>query len=85
LALVTDYDCWHHEESPVTVEAVIKILQDNVAKAKRVLAAVVPTLASARGCLCGEALRYAIITRPDAISAREKARLSLLLGHGRAR
>lgn len=85
LALVTDYDCWHHEESPVTVEAVIKILQDNVSKAKRVLAAVVPTLASApRGCRCGEALRYAIITRPDAMSAREKARLSLLLG-GRAR
>lgn len=84
LALVTDYDCWHHEESPVTVEAVIKILHDNVAKAKRVLAAVVPTLATARTCQCGEALRHAIITRPEAVSAREKARLSLLLG-GRGR
>lgn len=82
LALVTDYDCWHQEESPVTVDAVIRILHDNVAKAKRVLAAVVPTLASARGCQCGEALRHAIITRPEAVSAREKARLALLLGRG---
>jgi 5'-methylthioadenosine phosphorylase len=85
LALVTDYDCWHHEESAVTVEAVVKILHDNVTKAKRVLAAVVPTLTSARGCGCGQALRDAIITRPEAVSARERARLSLLLGGGRAR
>jgi 5'-methylthioadenosine phosphorylase len=80
LALVTDYDCWHHEESPVTVDAVIKILHDNVAKAKRVLAAVVPTVATERRCGCGHALRHAIITRPEAVSAREHARLSLLLG-----
>jgi 5'-methylthioadenosine phosphorylase len=79
LALVTDYDCWHQEESDVTVEAVIKLLNENVAKAKQVLAAVVPTLAAARGCRCGEALRYAIITRPEAVSARAKARLKLLL------
>lgn len=85
LALVTDYDCWHQEESAVTVEAVVKILHDNVAKAKRVLAAVVPTLAAARGCQCGEALRYAIITQPGAMSARAKARLALLLGGGRTR
>jgi 5'-methylthioadenosine phosphorylase len=79
LALVTDYDCWHQEESDVTVEAVIKLLHDNVVKAKQVLAAVVPTIAAARACRCGEALRYAIITRPEAVSARAKARLKLLL------
>jgi 5'-methylthioadenosine phosphorylase len=82
LALVTDYDCWHQEESAVTVEAVVRILHDNVAKAKRVLAAVVPTVTAARACRCGEALRHAMITRPEAMSAREKARLSLLLGGG---
>lgn len=80
LALVTDYDCWHQEESDVTVEAVIKLLHENVAKAKRVLAAVVPTIAAARACRCGDALRYAIITRPEAVSASAKARLKLLLG-----
>jgi 5'-methylthioadenosine phosphorylase len=85
LALVTDYDCWHHEESAVTVEAVVKILQDNVAKAKRVLAAVVPAVAPARACPCGQALKYAMITRPEAMSARAKARLGLLLGGGRTR
>ncbi len=80
LALVTDYDCWHQEESPVTVAAVVKILHDNVAKAKRVLAAAIPAVASVRGCPCGEALRHAVITRPEAMSARETARLALLLG-----
>jgi 5'-methylthioadenosine phosphorylase len=79
LALVTDYDCWHQEESDVTVEAVIKLLHENVIKAKQVLAAVVPTIAAVRGCRCGEALRYAIITRPEAVSARAKTRLKLLL------
>jgi 5'-methylthioadenosine phosphorylase len=85
LALVTDYDCWHQEESAVTVEAVVKILQDNVAKAKRVLAASVHAVGAARGCRCGEALKYALITKPEAMSARAKARLGLLLGGGRAR
>lgn len=80
LALVTDYDCWHQEESPVTVDAVIKILMDNVAKAKRVLASVIPALPSSRRCGCGEALRHAIITQPAAVPARVRTRLKLLLG-----
>jgi 5'-methylthioadenosine phosphorylase len=79
LALVTDYDCWHQEESPVTVEAVIKILQDNVAKAKRVLAATIPSLPADRACACKDALRHAVISAPAAVPARAKARLALLL------
>src|SRR5512134_1211578 len=32
VALVTDYDCWHQTEEPVTVEAIIKVLLDNASK-----------------------------------------------------
>lgn len=79
LALVTDYDCWHRDEAPVTVQAVIAILQKNVANAKRVLVTVAPTLPSERTCACGDALRHAILTSPAAISKRTAARLSRLL------
>lgn len=79
LALVTDYDCWHRDEAPVTVEAVIKLLQENVAKAKRVLGEAIPSLKAPRVCGCGEALRHAVITSPKAVPARLKTRLKLLL------
>lgn len=79
LALVTDYDCWHHDEAPVTVEAIIKILQENVAKAKRVLGATIPALPTDRRCACGDALSHAIITAPSAVPARVKTRLKFLL------
>jgi len=79
LALVTDYDCWHHEEEAVTVEGVIKILTENVAKAKRVLAAVIPALPIDRRCACEAALAHAIITQPGAIPRRTRRKLALLL------
>ena len=79
LALVTDYDCWHQEEASVTVEAVVKILRENVAKAKRVLGATIPALPQDRACGCGEALRHAMITAPTAVSARAKTRVKALL------
>ncbi|MEO5657925.1 MAG: S-methyl-5'-thioadenosine phosphorylase [Nitrospiria bacterium] len=79
LALVTDYDCWHRDEAPVTVEAVIKLLAENVAKAKRVLGDTIPALKAARRCACGDALRHAVITAPAAVPARTRTRLKLLL------
>ena len=38
LALVTDYDCWHDAEEDVTVEAILSILAENAAAARRSLA-----------------------------------------------
>src|SRR5581483_8594063 len=37
IALATDYDCWHATEEVVTVEAVIAVLRENVALAKRIV------------------------------------------------
>lgn len=44
LAMVTDYDCWKVEEAPVTLDAVIAHLNANSAKAKEILARVIPRI-----------------------------------------
>ncbi len=79
LALATDFDVWHPEHDAVTVEAVVANLLKNVATAREVLRRVIPRVATPCGHGCGDALASAIITAPDALSARTRRRLSLLI------
>ncbi len=44
LAMITDYDCWKVEEAAVTAVSVIEHLHANVATAKAMLSAVIPTI-----------------------------------------
>jgi 5'-methylthioadenosine phosphorylase len=76
LALVTDYDCWHETAEDVSVEAIIAILAENAAAARRTLASAVAAVDPRRECGCREAMRFAIITDPSSIpdSARERLR-----------
>jgi 5'-methylthioadenosine phosphorylase len=63
LGLVTDYDCWHVTEEPVTVEAVIAVLKANTVKAQQLLARSLPGIANlATRCGCASALSVAITT-----------------------
>jgi 5'-methylthioadenosine phosphorylase len=78
VALVTDYDCWHQTEEPVTVEAILATLCQNVAVAKRLLIAAVKSAASVATCPCQQALQHAIVTAPDAIPAGLRRKLALL-------
>ena len=69
VAMVTDYDCWHEGHSDVTVDAVIKVLHENAAKARAIVKEVVPLLAKrAESCHagCQTALDVAIVTPPEA-------------------
>ena len=79
VALVTDYDCWHETQEPVTVEAILATLCQNVALAKRLLRAAVKSAASVTSCHCQEALQHAIVTVPAAIPARLRRKLALLV------
>jgi 5'-methylthioadenosine phosphorylase len=80
LALVTDYDCWHEDEEDVTVDGVLENLRANAALAADTLRRAVAALPAERSrCACGEALRNAVITAPEAIPADARARLGLLL------
>ena len=79
LALVTDYDCWHETEEAVTVDAILGVLSQNVALAKRMLRLVVPSTAGAADCACHCALQNAIVTAPDRMPASLRRKLALLM------
>ncbi|MDP9314231.1 MAG: S-methyl-5'-thioadenosine phosphorylase [Chloroflexota bacterium] len=80
LALVTDYDVWHPQHDSVTVDAVVQVLQQNVANAQAVIAALVPLLTNQHQCRCGTALQHAIMTAPPHIPAETRTRLELIIG-----
>ena len=37
IAMVTDYDCWHPNHDAVTVDSIIKVLNENSENAKRLV------------------------------------------------
>ena len=80
IALVTDYDCWHPDHDSVTVEMVIDNLMQNAKTAQRIIAGAVEWLPYERTCECASALKYALITRPDAIPDQIKKDLAPLVG-----
>jgi 5'-methylthioadenosine phosphorylase len=75
IALVTDYDCWHPEHDQVTVDMIVVNLTENAKTAQQVIANAVGSLPFERTCECASALKYAIITRPDAVPEETKQRL----------
>ena len=80
IALVTDYDCWHHEEAAVTADAILEILNKNVETSKKIIKEAVGNVPADRSCPCSTAMNNAIITAPEAISSEAKARLDLIIG-----
>ena len=80
IALVTDYDCWHPEHDQVTVEMIVANLTQNAKTAQQVIADAVSALPFDRTCECATALKYAIITRPDAVPAETRRELAPIVG-----
>jgi len=80
IALVTDYDCWHPDHDHVTVDMIIANLTQNAKTAQRIIAGAVEQLPFDRTCECATALRFALITRPDAIPPQTAAELSPIVG-----
>jgi len=80
MALVTDFDCWHTEESEVNVETVVQNLKKNISIAKRVIQMVVPDISKKRTCLCATALKDALMTDPQVIPPETRKKLDLLVG-----
>lgn len=80
IALATDYDCWHEGHEDVSVEAVIAIIQQNVATARGIIKGAVEKLAAAGlGCACGSALQHAIMTSRERIPPSTREKLALLI------
>ena len=80
IALSTDYDCWHDSHDDVTVEAIVQIINQNVAMAKNIIRHAVAGVVSERTCPCASAMAYAVITNPAAIPDTTKQRLAPLIG-----
>jgi len=80
IALATDYDCWHEEEEPVTLEAVMEIMHKNVVLAQTILKEIVKKPVLKRSCSCGGAAKNAIVTDRKLIPDALKKDLEILFG-----
>jgi 5'-methylthioadenosine phosphorylase len=69
VAMVTDFDCWHPDHDAVTVQDIIKVLQDNASHAQRLVARLARDFPRQHEpCPIGSdrALDHALITAPTA-------------------
>jgi 5'-methylthioadenosine phosphorylase len=69
VAMVTDYDCWHEAHDAVDVASIIKVLNDNADRARRLVARLARDFpAEHEPCPVGSdtALDFAMITAPEA-------------------
>ena len=83
VAMVTDYDCWHPDHAAVTVDAIVRTLQENAAAARRLVTALAEALAARRGPCpagCDRALENAVITAPEARDTAMVKRLDAVAG-----
>ena len=80
IALATDYDCWHESEEEVSVDAILKVMAQNIATSKRLLAGMVEVLDPERPCGCHDSLRFALLTPPDRIGEPARTELEPIIG-----
>jgi 5'-methylthioadenosine phosphorylase len=79
MAHVTDYDVWHVSQAPVTVDQVLRTLNQNTDTARKALGHLLRKLKPNRNCECGNALAGAIITPAASIPAETRQKLALLI------
>ncbi|MGY3803718.1 S-methyl-5'-thioadenosine phosphorylase [Pigmentibacter ruber] len=80
LAFVTDYDCWKEEEEPVTVEAVIAMLNKNVQASKKIALEIHKSLPKQTENPIFSAAKNSIMTNIKLIPEETKKKLELLYG-----
>ncbi len=78
LAMVTDYDVWHESEEDVSVEAVQRVLHDNVNVGRALIRRLAESGLPVCDDGCRHALDHAIITAPNTFSEESRRLLTLL-------
>jgi len=78
---VTDYDVWHAEEETVSVEMILKNLDENTTNAKIILKKAIAGMPEDLGqdCSCLKALENTFVTRPELIPHETRKDLRLLI------
>ncbi len=79
MAHVTDYDVWHVNEAPVTVEMVIRTLNNNTQVAQAAVRHLLLGLDPIRNCDCESSLANALITHREAIPKATLKKLQPLI------
>ena len=80
IALSTDYDCWKIEEKPVTVEMIIKHMQNNTTRIKNYLPEIIKSLDNIKVLPYENVAEFAIITPKESIPPKIKEKLKPLYG-----
>jgi len=83
VAMVTDFDCWHPDHDAVTVETVVRVLNENADKARAIVKRVAPKLGPERipsPLGIETTLDTAIITAPEKRDAKLFAKLDAVAG-----
>ena len=83
VAMVTDYDSWHPDHGEVDISSIIKVMEGNGEKARRLIQAVAPLLADRPApCAdgCDRALEFAMITGPENRDPAVMAKLDAVAG-----
>jgi len=83
VAMVTDYDCWHPDHDDVSVDSVIKVLQDNAEAARELVRALAPHIGGRKDVCaagCHNALDMALITPEHARDPAMIAKLDAVAG-----
>jgi 5'-methylthioadenosine phosphorylase len=80
LALATDYDCWYAGHADVSVDQVMRVLSENVARAKATVRNLCRDFPAGLPNPHRGSLRSAILTDPKAIPEETRRRLELLVG-----
>lgn len=80
MAHVTDYDVWHVSEEPVTVEMVIKVLNENTSTAQQAIKNLIEIMPDEFDCDCNKILGSAIMTSFEKIPEKTKENLNPIVG-----
>ncbi|MDX3909161.1 MAG: S-methyl-5'-thioadenosine phosphorylase [Sphingobium sp.] len=81
VGMVTDYDCWREEEAGVEVTNVLRVLNENAARARQLVLEFIARLPAERApSPIDTCLDHAIITAPEARDPEMIARLDAVAG-----
>ena len=83
ICMSTDYDSWKDDEEHVSVEMIIKYMNENSANGKKLIHALLKRAGKdERSCACPQASKYAIFTSKDKIPHEKASKIkSILPGH----
>jgi 5'-methylthioadenosine phosphorylase len=79
MAHITDFDVWHQNEEPVSVDMVINVLNRNTEIAQKSIEILVSGLPNDRSCDCENTLATALITNPEQITPTTRERVELII------